>query len=301
MNYFVYPLKNMRITQNYNSNVSHKLHWYNSKDYKDYPIDDGGANTSREGIYCPCDEMRVTAIKGVGNKSITNTIWLVSTTKVNTPTFNDYAFMVLTHSNDSDFKNIKVGTTFKRGQLIVKEGENVNVATHIHMSFGRGTSNGWIYNSNKKLVVKGNTKKPEEVCYLDSKFTNVKNKGGIAWVNKPVFVGSPVSRNKNSNQIKINVENLRARDNPNGKIVGYINKGIYNYTKKQNKSGYDWYNVEKYWIAYDKSWSVLYPKKEVKQQGSSANVKPESTIVIGDENKNLLEKLYEIISKLLKK
>ena len=69
---------------------------------------DGGKDGGREGIYCPCDEMRVTAIKGVGNKNITNTIWLVSTTKVQTPTFNDYAFMTLTHSNDSDFKNIKV-------------------------------------------------------------------------------------------------------------------------------------------------------------------------------------------------
>ena len=89
MNYFVYPMKYMRITQSYSGTASHKLHWYNSKNYKDYPIDDGGRDSGRDGIYCPCDEMVVTQIKGVGNNKITNTIWLVSTTKVKTPTFND--------------------------------------------------------------------------------------------------------------------------------------------------------------------------------------------------------------------
>ena len=87
MNYFVYPMKYMRITQSYSGTASHKLHWYNSKNYKDYPIDDGGRDSGRDGIYCPCDEMVVTQIKGVGNNKITNTIWLVSTTKVKTPTF----------------------------------------------------------------------------------------------------------------------------------------------------------------------------------------------------------------------
>ncbi|MDD6879093.1 MAG: hypothetical protein PUD59_02555, partial [bacterium] len=188
MNYFIYPMKNMRITQNYNGSTSHKLHWYNSKNYKDYPIDDGGVNSSREGIYCPCDEMKVTAIKGVGNSKITNTIWLVSTSKVQTPTFNDYAFMTLTHSNDSDFKNIKVGTVFKRGNLIVNEGENVNVPTHIHMTFGRGSSNTWVTNSNGKTVMKGNTLKPEQVCYLDTSFTKVIKNGGISWQKKPIVI-----------------------------------------------------------------------------------------------------------------
>ena len=56
MNYFVYPMKYMRITQSYSGTASHKLHWYNSKNYKDYPIDDGGRDSGRDGIYCPCDE-----------------------------------------------------------------------------------------------------------------------------------------------------------------------------------------------------------------------------------------------------
>lgn len=290
MNYFIYPLKNMRITQNYNGTTSHKLHWYNSKDYKDYPIDDGGKNTGREGIYCPCDEMKVTAIKGIGNKSVTNTIWLVSTTKVQTPTFNDYAFMTLTHSNDSDFKNIKVGTVFKRGQLIVYEGENVNVSTHIHMSFGRGTSNNWISNSNKKWVIKGSTKKPEEVCYLDKSFTNVINKGGINWIEKPITLGTPVKKDITKNQIEVLINNLRARKEPNGEIVGYIKKGIYNYTDSKVKDKYTWYKIENYWIAYDKSWSIIYLKENIKKIDNNK---------IDADTINLINKLIQILSKIV--
>ena len=262
MNYFIYPMKYMRITQSYNGTISHKLHWYNAKDYKDYPIDDGGKDKTRDGIYCPCDEMKVTRIKGVGNNKITNTIWLVSTSKVKTPTFNDYAFMALTHSNDIDFKDIKVGKIFKRGDLIVKEGENINVSTHIHMSFGRGSSNDWIYNSNDKLVIKGDTKKPEEVCYIDKDFTVIKNDGGIKWVNKPVYLGSPVKKNDSLNQIQINTTDLRARKTPNGEILGYVNKGIYNIIEKTSEKSYTWYKVENFWVAYSKDWAKVFLKRD---------------------------------------
>ena len=92
-NYMIYPLKNMRITCRYDEG-SHKNHNTNVIDGNiDYPIDDAGKDTGRDPIYCPCDEMRVTAIKGVGNPSITNTIWLVSTSPVITPTFTDIAYL----------------------------------------------------------------------------------------------------------------------------------------------------------------------------------------------------------------
>ena len=96
-NYMVYPLKNMRITCRYDE-YSHAKHNIGVTDGKiDYPIDDGGKDTGKDPIYCPCDEMIVTAIRGIGSSITTNTIWLVSTTQVVTPTFTDYAFMTLTH------------------------------------------------------------------------------------------------------------------------------------------------------------------------------------------------------------
>lgn len=297
MNYFIYPMKYMRITQSYNGTTSHKLHWYNSKNYKDYPIDDGGRDTGRDGIYCPCDEMIVTEIKGVGNNKVTNTIWLVSTTKVKTPTFNDIAFMTLTHSNDSDFKNIKVGTKFKRGELIVKEGTNVNVPNHIHMTFGRGSSKGWVTNSNKKVVIKGDTKKPEEVCYVDTSFTIIKNAGGIKWINKPEIIGTPVKRDVYLDQIKINVSNLRARTSPDGEILGYVSKGIYNILDSKTTNSYTWYKIENFWVAYSNDWANIFEKKE--KEIIKENIENKETLK-KDNNTNKLN-IWQLILEFFKK
>ena len=296
MNYFVYPMKYMRITQSYSGTASHKLHWYNSKNYKDYPIDDGGRDSGRDGIYCPCDEMVVTQIKGVGNNKIT--------TKVKTPTFNDYAFMTLTHSNDSDFKNIRVGTKFKRGQLIVNEGTNVNVPTHIHMTFGRGSSNNWITNSNKKIVIKGNTKKPEEVCYVDTDFTIIKNTGGIKWVTKPVNIGTPISRDTTKDQLKINASNLRARETPDGKILGYVNVGTYNILDTKTTNKYTWYKIDYFWVAYSSDWATLL-KKEIKSPTlpkDNNHNKDNNNIPKNEDKKrrNIFTIIIEFIKKLFK-
>ena len=265
MNYFTYPMKNMRITQDYDGNTSHKPHWYNVTNYKDYPIDDGGLDGGKEGIYCPCDEMIVTAIKGIGN-SATNTIWLVSTTKVKTPTFEDYAFMTLTHSDDIDFKNISLGKKYKRGELIVYEGTDGATANHIHMVFGRGTSDNWIENNNRKWVMTGDTKKPEEVCYIDSDFTKIHNTGGIEWKLLIKYVGNTVERDEQNDQIEILVDNLRVRTTPEIKdnnIIGYIKKGIYNIIEVKTDNEYIWYKVDtKLWIAYNPNWAIIYNKKE---------------------------------------
>ena len=111
----------MRITQSYYGDTSHRRHWDPTPNYSDYPIDDAGENEGVEAIYCPCDEMIVTAVKGTYN-SATNTVWLVSTSKVVTPTFEDIAFMTLTHSEDADLKDVTVGRKFKRGEVICKSG-----------------------------------------------------------------------------------------------------------------------------------------------------------------------------------
>ena len=64
--------------------------------------------------------MKVVAIKGINNPNYTNTIWLVSTTKVIAPNFTDIAYMALTHSNDDDLKRIfqLINDAEDRSQLI---------------------------------------------------------------------------------------------------------------------------------------------------------------------------------------
>ena len=188
MKNFTFGMKSMRITQSYNGTVSHKPHWYNSKNYADYPIDIAGIDGNREPYYAPVD-MKVVAIKGIGN-STTNTIWLVATEKCNTPSGIFTPFIVLTHWNDSDpyIKNLKVGSIVKMGSPICEEGIDGATANHLHLVCGnalRGCGNGFIQNSNGKWVSKGYCLKPEEVMFIDKEFTNILSTNDLIFKEKP--------------------------------------------------------------------------------------------------------------------
>lgn len=264
-NYMIYPFKNMRITQNYIGKTSHLEHTTGTP--KDYPIDEGGKDTGRDPVYCPCDEMKITAIKGIGTKD-TNTIWLVSTSKVVTPTFTDFVFMSLSHFNDSDLKNKKVGDTYKRGEVICHEGTDGTSSNHIHMTVGRGSSNNWIKNSLGKWVIVGDTKKPEDVFFIDRDFTKELWGGYITWIDLPENAKvsiNPVIRDKNQNQLEVLVDNLRIRTKPTtaSRSIGYIKKGIYNYQEKIAKNNYTWYKIEDYYIASNDGWIKVYDKEEI--------------------------------------
>ena len=190
-------MKELRITQNYNGSTSHKLHWYRSSDYADYPIDVvGGSNNI---YYAPVD-MRVTAIKGIGN-NVTNTIWLVATNECNTPSGRMLPFIMLTHFNDKDpyVSKLKVGSVVKEGQPICCEGKDGANANHLHLVVGnadKGCGNALIKNSNGKWVSNGYCMKPEDVMFVDDDFTIVKSSAGIMFKkkkleeNKDNFFGS---------------------------------------------------------------------------------------------------------------
>lgn len=266
-NYMIYPLKYMRITCRYDEG-SHKGHNTDVSDNNiDYPIDDAGLDTSKDAIYCPCDEMKVVAIRGLGQENITNTIWLVSTSKVITPTFTDIVFMTLTHSNDIDLKNIYIGKVFKRGDIICYEGTDGNVANHIHIVCGRGYADTWIENSNHKWVIRGDCKKPEEIFFIDKEFTKVISNGNLNWeyLKRISIIGTPVERSTKVNQIEVLVDNLNLRESysTKSKSLGYIKKGIYNVTKICENEGYTWMQVENYYIATNDKWTKYYPKEEI--------------------------------------
>lgn len=263
-NYMIYPLKNMRITCRYDEG-SHKNHNVNVKDnIVDYPIDDGGIDSGKDAIYCPCDEMRITAIRGVGNSSVTNTIWLVSTSKVVTPTFTDYVYITLTHSDDSDIRDLKIGQTFKRGEIICHEGVDGAASNHIHITCGRGESTTWKQNSNGSWVIYGNSKKPEEVFFIDRSFTNEIWGGYLPWVELTQRVGSPVARDTSVKQIEVIVDNLNARISPSlsSEKLGYVNRGIYNIIDSIEKEGYTWVKIDNFWIATNSDWVVFYDENK---------------------------------------
>lgn len=123
MKYFTFGMQDLRITQSYNSTYSHKPHWYNSKDFSDYPIDIGGKDGGLDTYYAPVD-MKITAIRFVKNPSA-NTIWLVATEKCKTPLGEITPFIMLTHWNDDDpyVSKHKVGDIIKAGEPICKEGK----------------------------------------------------------------------------------------------------------------------------------------------------------------------------------
>lgn len=189
-NYATYPFEVMRITQTYNGTTSHKPH--TTGNYKDYPIDEGGKDTGKQACYCPCDEIVIKRVYGVGGNGV-NTIFWESTSEVNfADNTKGYLCGLFTHTVDSDLKNVKVGTKFKRGQIVCKEGTDGGVGMHLHMSFGKGhlQGNGWRKNSNGKYVLycSGGAFKPEVILYVDKNFTTIKSNAGLAFKTKPTVV-----------------------------------------------------------------------------------------------------------------
>ncbi len=276
-NYMIFPMNVMRITQSYLGNTSHFRHTTGTP--KDYPIDCAGADTGRDAVFCPCDEMMITEIKGYNDQRTTNTIWLTSTRPATTPTFTDTVFMTLTHENDSDLANLKVGQKFKRGDVICYEGTSGTTANHIHIVVGRGSSNTWVTSSTGSLVIYGDTKKPEEVFFVDKKITKVVSTGGLQFKElvEKEQVGTPVLRDVSRNQLEVLVSNLNARSSASltGEVLGYVNPGIYNFVESHESDGYTWYNLEGFYVAYQPDWITLYPFQESTEQGDKTEEEEE--------------------------
>ena len=186
-NYLVYPCEVMRITQNYNGKTSHYPHTVGYP--KDYPIDEGCADSGRSWFRCPCDKIQVKRIYGVGSRG-TNTIWLQSTSKVYFPDGTaDYVTLLITHPEDDDLSKLKVGQTFVRWQKICREGKDGATGNHLHISVGKGkiSGNGWVQNSRGKYVLTttGGTFKPEKLFYIDRNLTKVISSGGLVFKSLP--------------------------------------------------------------------------------------------------------------------
>lgn len=188
-NYLIYPCKTMRVTQSYTGTTSHLPHTTGFP--KDYPIDEGCSDTGRDYIYCPCDEMKVKRIYGVGSAG-TNTIWLESTDKVIfADGTEDFCTMLITHPDDADLKKLKLGQTFKRKAKICREGKDGATAYHFHISAGKGRfyGNGWVKNSKGKyvLVTTEAADKPENLFFIDKDFTKVMSDKNLKFRYLPTY------------------------------------------------------------------------------------------------------------------
>lgn len=186
MNYLIYPIKIMNITQTYKNDFSHSRHTVGTP--KDYPIDDNCGATGPNGyFYCPCDAMIVKKIYGVGSSS-SNVLWLESTTPVITPTFTDYVTIMIGHIEDAELNKLKIGQTFTRKEPIAIEGKDgFATGEHFHIVVGRGKfkGSGWVKNTNDIWVINttGGSVKPEDSFFIDNTFTTVKNSAGLNFLN----------------------------------------------------------------------------------------------------------------------
>lgn len=265
-NYLIYPTKKMFISQSYTGNYSHNKSTQGTP--KDYPIDESCGSTGRDYFYCPCDEMIVKKIYGVGTKG-TNTIWLQSTTPVVLANGKEsFVTIMVIHPNDDTLKNIKTNQRFKRKEKMFLEGTDGNATGnhfHISVSASKYESGGWQENSKGAWVIKGKPIKPEDAFWVDDEFTTIKKSNGLTFKKMPKYIGTPIGRNKDKTQIEVIASELRARKKPNGEILGYINKGIYNILSFELTMDYTWYEIEKdVWIASkEKEWTILHGEEIV--------------------------------------
>ena len=80
------------------------------------------------------------------------------------------------------------------------------------------------------------------------------------------YVGKPVNRNENVDQIQVTATTLRARTEPNlkGKVLGTANQGIYNCVDRAEADGYKWFKTDQgFWVAQSKDgkdWVTWLPQ-----------------------------------------
>lgn len=141
----------------------------------------------------------------------------------------------------------------------------------------------------------------------------------LDYLNKDLFsnVISTVKRDENKDQLKVLVDDLRVRKGTgtNQAILGLAKlNGIYNYYEVKESGGYTWYKIaEGQWIAYQKGWLEIYPKKapiseetileynktidDLKAQNEALKQEIERlknvVELLDDENDKILEKMEE--------
>ena len=209
-----------------------------------------------------------------------------------------YDYMTLWTGHDNNPP--KVGTKFKQGQVYSHMGTAGGVQKHCHLEVQRGkfimptkfvkTDYGNVYKLDNAL-------EPFKALFLHE--GDLIKYSPYSWEVAPMTVGTPVPRNEYVDQIEVISVILNARNKPSlkGTRLGYITPGIYNILQEALADGYTWYEVEKnIWIAYNKEWEKLLPKKEdeitrLKKELATEKLKNES---LTKENTNLKNKLKQI-------
>lgn len=244
----MYPSPYMRITQGYGEGTH----------LDSYAIDDAGSDSGIDYLIAPFDCI----VKKIYPQDA-NEVWIESIEPVLFAN-GTQDYMTIMFAHDNDVSNLWVGKQLKQGERFYEEGTKGNVTgNHVHFECAKGkfTGTGWHQNSAGYWSI-NNGKKPEECLWIDDTYT-ILDTGGLNWKYVPKLVGNPVPRDESKDQVEVIADELRCRQTPNGEILGYINKGIYNYTNTTEQDGYLWLQIgQDMWIATEETWTKVYPKKE---------------------------------------
>lgn len=249
----MYPSKYIRITQKHGVGT-HK---------RNYAVDEAGKDGGAGNIRAPFTG----TIKRIYTNDA-NEVWLQSKNKVEYPDgTKDYMTIMFAH--DNSVTSLYVGKEIKQGEIFYQEGtKGQATGNHVHFECGRGkfSGTGW-HNDNGSWDI-NNGKRVDECLWIDDTYT-IKDTAGYKFRNtkevEKKYVGTPVARDKNKDQVQIKegMTSVRARETANGEILGYMNIGLYNILEIANTAGYTWYRVEdNLWFAYSPDWAIIYPKEE---------------------------------------
>lgn len=250
MQYAMYPFKVIRITQK-DHEGTHSACW---------AVDEAGVDGGISDSIMPFD--------GTVKKlypADANEVWVQSDSKVK------YAdgtedYMTIMFAHDNDISNLKVGQKIKAGTVFYQEGTKGKAyGNHVHFECAKGkfTGSGWYQDASGAWSII-NGKKATDCLWIDDSYKVIDTRG-YTFKKVVTHFGTPVSRDKNKDQVQIKegMTSVRARKTANGEILGYMNIGLYNMLEIANTAGYTWYRVEdNLWFAYSPDWAIIYPKEE---------------------------------------
>ena len=168
-----FPMKVINISQGYgNRSSTHKL---------SYALDLSGKDSGKDEVYAPFDCKVTKLYQPTDTKKHANTVWLTSTKKVLSPN-GYYGYLTVSITHPSEISKMKLGQTYKQGELIMYEGKTGNASgNHIHLEVAKGTKANWQKKSsgiyNEYVIL--NKVKPEDYLFVkeDSIIRNTTYKG----------------------------------------------------------------------------------------------------------------------------
>ena len=254
--YSIYPFKYINITQSHEGIRSHKYHWYNAKDCSDKPWDEANKDSGRQ-YFEPQNDYKIVEIGGIGS-SITNYVRLETVNKVIIPYHTEPVILevTLTHMNDADLKQYKVGQICKAGGKYFLEGKDGADAYHWHCTANIGKYYGLKKNSNGAwCFVYDKSLTPEQAFYIDDSITIINPRGyefkkvpnilqyrvyqdGIGWSSwMSSGIAGTIGKTKPITKLQFKSDN-EIIANIHFSYVGWINEGAVNNGKELEYNNY---------------------------------------------------------------